>query len=531
MRASLIYATGKIFLFAALLCLSLLTPRSAAAAGVTIITHGLNGNANGWVTGMANQIPNYHNFHGTNYTFYKVYFYYSGGVYYPTNSRIGGGPPSVIDSGEIIIAFDWSQLAAGGNSFNTYQVANVLNSVLLSTNFITELNGHALCELPIHLIGHSRGGSLMCQTSFLLGTNGVWVDHLTTLDPHPLNDPNFPLDFLLYSAIDAPCATYQNVLFHDNYWQNNALFIYGESVSGAYIRQLYNLAGGYQSDHSNVHLWYHGTVDERDPASDTEAQITDAEFNTWYVPYENYGYNAGFLWGLIGGGDRTSTDSPLGFATPMIRSGFNQYWGDMGGGANANRTPLPSNNGKWPNIVKFNITGTNVVAAGSLAVTKFFYQYGGTSNVTIQIYFDKDLNPYNSNSTVIVQGSVANTGIGNVYFYQNLGLTTTNVPLGTYAIYGKITDGVRARYLYAPELLTIISTQQPPVLDIAKLNSTQFRVGVNGISSQVIIIQTSTNLQNWLPLATNTLMTSRWDYTNTVPLNFGKQFYRAVLGP
>ena len=201
--------------------------------GVTIITHGLNGNANGWVTGMANQIPKFTNFPGPSYTFYKLYFLdLDGGSYQLTSTRLGGNQPTFTDSGEIIVALDWSQLA-DGNSFNTYQVAGAVSSVLQNTNFISEMNGHALCELPIHLIGHSRGGSLMSEVSLRLGTNGIWVDHLTTLDPHPLNNDGFDLDFLAgYNAVDAPVHTYLNVLFHDNYRQDSALFIYGEPVSG-----------------------------------------------------------------------------------------------------------------------------------------------------------------------------------------------------------------------------------------------------------------------------------------------------------
>ena len=259
MRNLFIYTAGKRLLFGVLLFLGAFIPHSAKAAGVTIITHGLDGNADGWVTGMATEIPKYYRFPGTNYTFYKLYFYYNNG-YYLTWSRLGGSPPSATDSGEIIVAFDWSQLA-DGSSYNTYQIASVMAQALTSTSFISELNGHALCELPIHLIGHSRGGSLMCETSRLVGTNGVWVDHLTTLDPHPLNNDGFVLDFLSgNTAVDAPCKTYQNVLFHDNCWENIGYLVYGESVSGAYVRYLTDLSGGYENTsdehwaHSNAHL-------------------------------------------------------------------------------------------------------------------------------------------------------------------------------------------------------------------------------------------------------------------------------------
>src|SRR5437016_6192903 len=79
---------------------------SCRGGGVTLITHGLNGNTDGWVTGMANRITNYSRFPGTNAAIYKAYFYSSNSSYYLTAARVAGSPPTASDSAEIIVKFD-----------------------------------------------------------------------------------------------------------------------------------------------------------------------------------------------------------------------------------------------------------------------------------------------------------------------------------------------------------------------------------------------------------------------------------------
>jgi hypothetical protein len=117
------------------------------------------------------------------------------------------------------------------------------------------------------------------------------------------------------------------------------------------------------------------------------------------------------------------------------------------------------------------------------------------------------------------------------YLTTNITLYATNAAPGFHAFFAKITGGGRTRYLYAPELIEIISIRQAPVLDIARLSASLFRIGVSGLAGQTIVIQNSTNLSTWIPLVTNTLATNRWLYTNNPPANAASRFYRAVLGP
>jgi hypothetical protein len=558
MRKLSIYAAGKRLLLGALLFLTGFVSQSTKAAGVTIITHGYDGDVTGWIKAMADEIPAYfYNYRysglSTNFTIYTLTLTTDGSNYYYQWTRDSGDSPSTTDTGEIIVKLDWSQMAGGLDPYepydiSTYTVASVASYVLLQTNTIADLNGHALVEYPIHLIGHSRGGSLISQISYILGTNGVWVDHLTTLDPHPLQNDIF-VGVDLPDVVDASASnTYANVLFADNYWEDlGSIFDIldldpnGEPVAGAYVRQLTDLSEGYNETsspspyHSNVHLWYYGSIDLNTPTwyDDDGDTITIDETmrEDWWTYYENFGGGSGFYYSLIGGGNRMSTDEPLGGPNdPKIVDGYNQWW-DFGAGSSANRTPLTSNSGAWPNLIQFNVVGTNIVMAGQSIATKFYYQYGGASNfVTAQFYYDRDLNPYNTNSTLITQLSLPNTGVDSVY-YDSTNLATTNVPPGYYAIYGKISDGAHTRYLYAPEIVQIVSSTQPPVLGISELNNSQFVIGINGLVGQKIILQTSADLQSWLPLATNTLTSSNWIYTNNAPSNFSEQFYRAILSP
>jgi hypothetical protein len=325
--------------------------------------------------------------------------------------------------------------------------------------------------------------------------------------------------------VDAPVRTYANVLFHDNYWQNLGNGFTdpdGEPVAGAYIRQLTDLAGGYANtgsispNHSNDHLWYYGTIDFGTPASDTEASISNSERTNWWNTYESFGERTGFLYSLIGGGNRLSSDQPLGPGFSAISDGYNHF---------TNRTALISNSGEWPNLVRFDRADTNVVAQGGTVPMMLQYEWvkPGTNTATIDFYLDDDFNPLNGNDLFVGQSTVPGA--------SSLTSSALSLPLGTnatpgsYAIYAKISGGGRSRYLYS-QIVQVISVAQPLVLDISSAAG-QLQIGVNGSPGQTVVLENSADLGAWQSLATNTLTGGRWVYQQSVSVTEASQFYRA----
>jgi hypothetical protein len=371
----------------------------------------------------------------------------------------------------------------------------------------------------------------MCELSRLLGTNGLWVDHVTTLDAHPLNNDIF-FDWPVYTVVDAPARIYQNVLFADSYYQDSNLLVYGEPAEGAFYRKQTNLTGGYTDlttgSHSDIHLWYHGTVDWRTPTSDSEAWLTSSERAAWWTSPETAGFNSGFIYSVIGGGDRLSLVYPNGYYSSRPLDGYNQWW-NLGAGTGVNRSAVTPNSGNWPSPIKVNLTSTNVVSQGDTSSLYIYYQWAkaATASQTMGVYLDDDLNPLNGNERLLKQVTAYGTtayqiGAGAISVQWN----ATNAPAGAHAMFVKFNASGNIRYLYAPEYIRILAPIAPS-LDIRKHGSSVV-VGVVGAVGQTMVLQQSTNLAVWTPLATNTLTSTRWETSQPVGGAGGKKFFRAV---
>jgi hypothetical protein len=380
-------------------------------------------------------------------------------------------------SGEAVLVLDWTSVA--NHLVPTGKVTQEVAPVAVEALLGAPQGGPSLVEQPVHLIGHSRGSSLVCEMARLLGEEGVFVDQITLLDPHPLTEKDRDKAI---KAVDAPIQLSENVLFADCYYQTMS-YPTGEYAPGAYNRQLTNLPGGYNAvsplfaSHSNAHLWYHGTVDLATGASDGEASVGAAERGTWWNDYETVegrpGSKAGYWYSRISGkGDRKSTDVPV-EGGDRVADGQHQAWE----GASV-RSSLDLSQANWPNIFDYGviteedlavgIDPIDILGAGTYPIQSgqrlelVYAAWVHPGDFEIDFHADRDRNPYNGNDILLMATDELTATESGVYANTFFWIASTDTPDATHSIYARITDGTRERVFYSAASLRIVEGDPTP---------------------------------------------------------------------
>ena len=283
----------------------------------TVITHGLTLGAKGdWVQNMAEAVRA----NGA-----------SGGSVYRYDGATGKWRflPAISDGSTDTVAliFNWVDESDGVSVGPNWGYAQAASDALVAALREAQyLDGAGPADLAtgrtLHLIGHSRGATVMSEAARRLVLDGITVDHLTTLDPHPVNgitagclgvgddDWNDP-DPQRWSRSDG-CA---EVTFADNYFRfdNNGCDPDGQPVNNVHNVPLVDVLGDndfFDNDifgacaleHTKVHAFYHGTID-LDAGSDGEGCNID---NDWYAATGLPGCATracnGFFFSSLGGG-------------------------------------------------------------------------------------------------------------------------------------------------------------------------------------------------------------------------------------
>jgi len=241
-----------------------------------------------------------------------------------------------------------------------------------------------LMSLPIHLIGHSRGGSVMSMVALLLAKRGAWIDQLTTLDPHPV-----------VGADASVSQVWQNVLFADNYWRAGAGGPDGQYISGTRNVDLNGVVVGglLTSDaHTGIHTYYHGTVDTAVLTEDNRA-IQDA----WY-PQGHIGRGKiGYYYSRAGGGESARKIDGQGDGLHTDLGGLGTRWT-----VDLDSTPV------WPNIALQPLkSGRYSYQIGESIPVSFYYQ-DRRNGFRIIFQLDDDTNPYNATTAPCAQFNPSN---------------------------------------------------------------------------------------------------------------------------
>ena len=450
--------------------------------GLTIVTHGFTTgdvpNLDPWVINMADQIST------------RI----KGETGLP-NDQIPEGTITVTDnngslqvdkstldiqlpqwqSGEMVLKLDWTAVAALFET-STTKVAEVVTNKLLDPSFFPELGaiGSSILDFPIHLIGHSRGGSLMNAMAEDLGNAGVWVDQLTFLDPHPLK-PGFPEFGSDYGGVTGLEAT-ENIGFADEYRQT-LWYPTGDKVNGAYDRILNKnindpsffksrgYGDGIQFDHSDTHLWYHGTIDAIGDWDDGNIHMANRKRSVWFDDGEGGGTTAGYYYSRVGGGDRASTAGP-GKSNNMIRDGLHAV---LGGSRSEQKTINWSSNTNWSNLLSVGVDSGYTQQIGRKI--SFNYKYSDwDSGTTVRIRLDNDMNPYNGFDQEVGSSIDATRTFDESNHVRDgvIKWNTSGQKADTVFVFAQITDDAgHTRYLYAPDQLQLTKANQHKGFDLS----------------------------------------------------------------
>ncbi len=397
-------------------------------AGVTILTHGNDGDITGWVTGTATAIANRAS--GTSAIYILQIGLSSKNRLAVLSFKPDSGSPTIAQatSGETIIKLDWSTVSDG--TYSTLQVGDVAANYLLTTHKGIPM----LVDEPIHLIGHSRGASLNTEIAKDLGQRGVWVDEFTSLDPHPVNGGSN--NFLGADFGDIAMYTWSNIVFADDYWRTNgdgnSLDPNGLPVTGAHTLSLNSTV---QKDfivsaHEAVPAYYYGTIDFTGFSDDEVPVNSDWYKGTKAAPARDA---TGFLYSLIAGGARPADGLSLAF------------------GGTAKRVDVGQAGLQFPNVGDVKLSTKSITSGDSLSVRFTHQDRGGSATVIVSL--DTDKNPFNNKVQIIGQRKYSKT---TAVTASRVSADTTGVAAGSYYVQVETIDGNgQARFYYAASKLKI----------------------------------------------------------------------------
>ena len=361
-----------------------------------------------------------------------------------------------------VIVLDWSKDAGVGPNRDvnfwadatTQEVGDAFFDALFDFDRTYTSKNVKLAEFPLHFIGHSRGASVNSRIIKRLAEKGVVVDHVTTLDPHPVH---FGETDLNSNTSDELMHTYANVVYADNYWREGDIKApNGEEVDGAfntYLTEMFKAhpaspdgCEGPFGDHVLVHVYYAGTVDETDNTDGV------CEYNTnWYAPpypVEHIGYGTSRK-------DRSKPRSPVGLSKPL-------------GGSGA-RVDITTHDQTWPNAFfkqeEFPPAAFTMYVGEKLRIP-FYYASYDSDPLSIQLYLDDDTDPHDE-SAIPLGYEFRSAGFSGIKKHTaNIELEAQHEGEKQYLLVVATDDTGRRRHDYILSPITVKAEDAPSVISV-----------------------------------------------------------------
>lgn len=456
---------------------------SCFGASVTVITHGFqfNNNYPAWVDSMATEVQLRA---GPNAAVYRMEIDWPMVQLAPSVSlfKLDSGVPvsQFTKDCDIIVKVFWHRIAGYTDTASATDIASAVVPYL--TNPISMSNSETLrafAELPFHLIGHSRGSAVVAEIGRLLGDHGLWVDHLTTIDPHPLSDADCSLFGIICPlARDPAIRLFNNIVFADNYFQQEIIpplqcspYIAGYSISGA-TELLLN--GRFRSDgipcvveapHSKTHDWYHGTIRGA------------AGYPGWYRTND-----LGFRYSLLAGGQGLRRIINPNYSREGLR------WNG------APRIAWNPTSPQWSNVeLETTNRFTSVFVGQSFPLILRFENF--SPNTIVFVGIDSDRNPYNQSPSEAFF-SITNAITGKVIVTNVVWMPRVATP--EVYVWAAVGNGIRSRIYYLTEKFQVLVA--PKISDIALRIDGNLEIGVTGSIGRRYEVLASDNLMRWLSL-------------------------------
>lgn len=258
-----------------------------------------------------------------------------------------GMPSPAHAANQLVLIFDWAVDSSKKELFLASAAADALYAALRAPT--GDLAGVELIEdRHLHLIGHSRGASVNSEVARRLSTVELPVDHMTTLDPHPIDGSRNELLKnecwnMLNDCGDPVPEHWTNIRWFDNYYRQSwawDVLSRCDPDGIALGNQVCNFeceldesalwGEGWLQEHSDVHLWYLATIDltdevcEPDPIGwnpitwvsfNQDECIDEDEFDEWFTGLKINGnaegvrrdrQTIGYRWSRIAGGSESN---------------------------------------------------------------------------------------------------------------------------------------------------------------------------------------------------------------------------------